>query len=416
MDWIGKGNPYALAPWVRQTRHAKLPGDQVPGKRKPIMQLRARHHTLTLWKRFDKRFLQKKNAAIVFSNAKDGPTATTVYRLGLRQVDLHRLKDKFDLIDADDSGEVDYGEFLHIIGMRRSAYTDALFRMVDTDNSTSISFAEFVHMLGTYCTFDAEEIFTFVMQMFDINKEGNIDDTEYRLLRSSVTRAVRKKLPRTFQAVLKQFDHDGDGQLSATEFRGLCEAYPSIMSPAQRLQLHLRKVTLGARRWRAILADMVQIARARNGLQTKVAQRLVEEDAKCSDAESDKDGDEQVHLPCVGVLRRTIPTLRRKLIEAVHGNPQVRYGILAHKDIWRDVHLKESREYVQNCKSVLSVNKVYNRMQNSCYQSEHMDDEQRRSRTKLALLDATENASGSGSNTDGDDDNDSVSNDNDKCH
>ena len=65
MDWVGKGNPYALAPWVRDTRNAALPGDQAPGKRKPVMQLRARHHTLTLWKRFDKRFLQKKNAAIV---------------------------------------------------------------------------------------------------------------------------------------------------------------------------------------------------------------------------------------------------------------------------------------------------------------------------------------------------------------
>ena len=89
MDWRGAGNPYALAPWARETRRGGAARASARAPRKPVMQLRARQHTLTLWKRFDKRFLQKKNAAILFSAATDSFTANTVYRLGLRQADLH---------------------------------------------------------------------------------------------------------------------------------------------------------------------------------------------------------------------------------------------------------------------------------------------------------------------------------------
>ena len=70
---------------------------------------------------------------------------------------------------ADDSGAIDYGEFLHIIRRNRTAYTDALFRSVDVDNSGSVDFAEFVHMLGNFCVHDPQQLTDFVMAMFDLN-------------------------------------------------------------------------------------------------------------------------------------------------------------------------------------------------------------------------------------------------------
>ena len=58
------------------------------------------------------------------------------------------------------------------------AYTDALFRSVDIDNSQSVSLPELVQMLGDFLTLDKDGIFRFVMRMFDINREGGIEEEE----------------------------------------------------------------------------------------------------------------------------------------------------------------------------------------------------------------------------------------------
>ena len=237
MDWRSPHNPYALAAWARSKKAP--PPWALPQKRKKVVQLRARQHLSSAWARFDKRFLQTKHDAILFGDATGdgGATADVVYKLGLTQRDLHRLKDHFDLIDADGSGDVDYGEFLHIVREYRTAYTDALFRLVDDDGSESVSFAEFISMLGSFCVYDAEEMLTFVMRMFDLNHEGTVDEEEYLLLRHSVKPKTRKRLPRKWAEVLARFDADGDGGLNRAEFVAFCAAYPALTKPAFRLQV-----------------------------------------------------------------------------------------------------------------------------------------------------------------------------------
>lgn len=56
--------------------------------------------------------------------------------LDLQQWHLRRLKVRFDKIDLDGSGNIDYDEFFESIGEMRSPFTDKLFALIGKLSST----------------------------------------------------------------------------------------------------------------------------------------------------------------------------------------------------------------------------------------------------------------------------------------
>ena len=65
-----------------------------------------------------------------------------VEALGLSQRQLRILKEKFDDIDVDGSGNIDHEEFFETMGEVRSKLTDELFRIMDLDGNARIDFDE----------------------------------------------------------------------------------------------------------------------------------------------------------------------------------------------------------------------------------------------------------------------------------
>ncbi len=56
--------------------------------------------------------------------------------LDLQQWHLRRLKVRFDKIDLDGSGNIDYDEFFESIGEARSPFTDKLFALIGKEEVT----------------------------------------------------------------------------------------------------------------------------------------------------------------------------------------------------------------------------------------------------------------------------------------
>ena len=65
-------------------------------------------------------------------------------QLGMKQRDLRYIKNAFELIDSDSSGEISYTEFWEFMrdplstnqeGALRTVYSDALFALIDEDGS-----------------------------------------------------------------------------------------------------------------------------------------------------------------------------------------------------------------------------------------------------------------------------------------
>ena len=99
--------------------------------------------------------------------------------MDLKQWHLRRLRAKFDQIDIDGSGNIDFDEFFEAIGELRSPFTDKLFSLIDIDGSGTIEFDEFVRVLATYCMFSKDEILRFCFECFDVDRSGTIDEKEF---------------------------------------------------------------------------------------------------------------------------------------------------------------------------------------------------------------------------------------------
>ena len=63
-----------------------------------------------------------------------------------------------------------------MVGEERTAFSEALFGLIDADNSGEINFEEFVQVLTTYCIYSQSEVLSFVFNHFD---EGECDDVRY---------------------------------------------------------------------------------------------------------------------------------------------------------------------------------------------------------------------------------------------
>ena len=102
-----------------------------------------------------------------------------VSALNLSMRDLRKLKAKFDSIDLDGSGAIDYDEFFEAVGEVRSPFTDKLFQLIDLDGSGTIEFDEYVRVMATYCMFTKDEVLRFCFECFDVDKSGTIDEKEF---------------------------------------------------------------------------------------------------------------------------------------------------------------------------------------------------------------------------------------------
>lgn len=180
--------------------------------------------------------------------------------LDLRQWHLRRLRAKFDQIDIDGSGNIDFDEFFEAIGEIRSPFTDKLFALIDVDKSGTIEFDEFVRVLATYCMFSKDEILRFCFECFDVDRSGTIDEKEFVELCKCVNNAS-PSFPNNFKNALEQFDVNEDGLIDYSEFVELDRRYPLVLFPAFRLQDMMQRKTLGERVWLQVIQNYQEVKR-----------------------------------------------------------------------------------------------------------------------------------------------------------
>lgn len=72
--------------------------------------------------------------------------------LHLTRNDVKRLYKVFTTMDIDRSGSITLAELLAHIDLPRTAYTEKIFSIFDDDNSGEIDFREFVLAVWNYCT------------------------------------------------------------------------------------------------------------------------------------------------------------------------------------------------------------------------------------------------------------------------
>ena len=96
--------------------------------------------------------------------------------LGLGQRHLRIMRDQFDDIDVDGSGNIDAVELFEAMGEVRSKITEELFAMMDMDGNARLDFDEYVAVALSYCMYTKDDILKFCFDLFDLDSGGTIDE------------------------------------------------------------------------------------------------------------------------------------------------------------------------------------------------------------------------------------------------
>lgn len=141
----------------------------------------------------------------------------------LSEAQREEMREAFDLFDRDGSGGISFQELTCVMYALGQNITQAealqLFQEVDTDNSGEIDFDEFIKMMskrqqaGKPLT--EEEEIQRAFKLFDVDNSGTITAAE---LEKMMVNLGSDLTPDEVKLLIKEADYDGDGELDLEEF------------------------------------------------------------------------------------------------------------------------------------------------------------------------------------------------------
>merc|ERR1712118_126914 len=96
----------------------------------------------------------------------------------LKPVYIKKLYKKFKQVDRDNSGTIDYSEFLQVMEEEDHPLMRQMFRLFDADNSGRLELKEFIVGLSNYTSAAKTDKLKFAFMMFDEDGSGFIERNE----------------------------------------------------------------------------------------------------------------------------------------------------------------------------------------------------------------------------------------------
>ncbi|CAK4248722.1 unnamed protein product [Aphanomyces euteiches] len=144
------------------------------------------------------------------------------------------------------SGSIDRDEFFHSFREERTAVGDAVFALIDIDNSGELDFSEYVEALGAFCLLNTDDVLKFCFFVFDQDKNGTIEGSELDMLLEMLH---QDDATSNMAAAMDKFDFNGDGKMDFREFQLLNQQFPALLYPVYRLQLAMKTYSMGETWW-----------------------------------------------------------------------------------------------------------------------------------------------------------------------
>ncbi|CAK4249643.1 unnamed protein product [Aphanomyces euteiches] len=148
--------------------------------------------------------------------------------------------------DERGSGSIDRDEFFHSFREERTAVGDAVFALIDIDNSGELDFSEYVEALGAFCLLNTDDVLKFCFFVFDQDKNGTIEGSELDMLLEMLH---QDDATSNMAAAMDKFDFNGDGKMDFREFQLLNQQFPALLYPVYRLQLAMKTYSMGETWW-----------------------------------------------------------------------------------------------------------------------------------------------------------------------
>ncbi|DAZ93475.1 TPA: hypothetical protein N0F65_002553 [Lagenidium giganteum] len=183
----------------------------------------------------------------------------TIAKLKLKDRDLRILYSKFCKYDLEErcskSGTIDRTEFYKSIDEKDSEIGDAIFALIDDDNSGVLDFSEYVDALGKFCALSRLDILRFCFNVFDSDRSGTIEGNELNHLLEILHDDGQTS---NIRQAMKSFDFNDDGKVDFEEFQQLNTQFPTLLYPAFRIQQNMRIYTMGETWWRKKIEELLR--------------------------------------------------------------------------------------------------------------------------------------------------------------
>jgi Ca2+-binding EF-hand superfamily protein len=180
--------------------------------------------------------------------------------------DLIRSYRLFKKTDSNGDGRIQKSEFARAFKLEQDVFFDRLFSLIDTDESGYIDFREFVIVLGAFQLANATGRVRFAFRLLDLDDSGAISKDEFKAcIQASVNmfrhrtkegraRANvndwRDKAPRDIYAAYKdlfaQLDSARGQSIMYEDFANICVRYPKLFTPVNYIWTSLRRYAVPA--------------------------------------------------------------------------------------------------------------------------------------------------------------------------
>jgi len=102
-------------------------------------------------------------------------------KYGLEEHQKQRLVQTFNSVDADNGGTIEYKEFLTALDVQDGPLAQSFWAICDDDNSGELDFFEFIEAVGkTFQVRTEQAKLDWTFDLYDINHDGRLSQSEFR--------------------------------------------------------------------------------------------------------------------------------------------------------------------------------------------------------------------------------------------
>jgi len=160
------------------------------------------------------------------------------------------MPDVFLEIDDDQSGMIEYPEFLKGFGIDDTPLVQKMFYIFDEDNSGNLDFYEFIKMIDKYRRMSYVERLAWCFKVYDLDGSGYIEKAEFHAILTDMnfqvrnSRATRKMITKMAHMYEVKFGEPME-KVDVAQFIVLCKNFGTlIVYPAMGLMERLMAMVL----------------------------------------------------------------------------------------------------------------------------------------------------------------------------
>mmetsp|Transcript_3685 Transcript_3685/g.5048 ORF Transcript_3685/g.5048 Transcript_3685/m.5048 type:complete len:513 (+) Transcript_3685:715-2253(+) len=166
-------------------------------------------------------------------NAKKNALEEFAKENNLKPESIKKAYKRFQTMDKDKSGVVDYTEFCEVLQVDPSPLCERVFRLYDYDKTGQIDAREFLIAVSNYTGAGKEDKLKFAFMAFDEEGNGVITKAELlKILKANHMASHDAEVARKADTIMAQADKDGDGVITFDEFVIVSKKFPNILFPA----------------------------------------------------------------------------------------------------------------------------------------------------------------------------------------